>query len=493
MPDSTSVSAAARGQPPVYSANHSEARKSAPLVVDVDGTLIRHDLFWEGVLDVASHRPQLLPRLVVAGLGGKAPLKRFLACHARLSLGSFPIVESVAALISDARASGQTVVLASGSDQTQVDVLAKRVGADLAFGSNGDVNLSGRRKLAVIRRHFESFDYVGNAPVDIPLWIEARTAYATGMSRAGAMLARRRRPGLLFLDEPRSLPRIWIRALRPHQWSKNVLILLPALAAHLALSTALLVDLVAGFIALSMVASAVYLINDLSDLPHDRVHPTKRARPLAAGALSIPAAVAGAVGLVAAGVGIAAALPDPFLGVLLIYLVSALGYSYILKRHSLTDVVCLALLYTIRVFAGGALAGVQLSRWFLAFMVFVFLSLALSKRVIELRRLTRPGGELSGRGYVAADLPVLVALGLGAVNVSSLVYCLYITSDDVTVLYGRPEFLWLGLPILLYWQGRIWLSTVRGEIDDDPLVTVLRDWRSYVIAVLMMLVILLAT
>lgn len=293
----------------------------------------------------------------------------------------------------------------------------------------------------------------------------------------------------------------WLRLLRPHQWAKNLLLLVPALAAHRAADGALAARLVVAFVLFSLLASAFYVVNDLLDLDHDRAHPTKRLRPVASGDVSPGAAVAVAV-LLAAGSGVLMALllPPAFALSALVYAALTLSYSLGLKRAVFLDVLVLAALYTVRVVAGAAAAEVALSRWFLAFSVFVFLSLALVKRAVEIRGLADRGGRRSedatpvpGRGWLVSDLPVLRSLGLSSAVAGVLVYCLYITSDDVLRLYSDPDYLWLGLPLLLYWLGRVWILAARDEVADDPVVFALKDPSSYAVAALLALSVWMAS
>jgi len=284
------------------------------------------------------------------------------------------------------------------------------------------------------------------------------------------------------------------RTLRPHQWAKNLLLVLPALAAHVAWDAPRVMTLIAGFIAFSALASSVYVTNDLVDLPHDRKHPTKRFRPIASGDVKTPIAIGFAVGLLGASLVLAAQLPWRFQGVLAGYLLLTTAYSFVLKRRAMMDVIVLASLYATRVVAGAVLMDVPLSRWFLAFSVFFFFSLALVKRVTEL--IARPPQDtelLAGRGYRTTDLPVLVSLGSAAVSASSLVYCLYITGDEVNGLYAEPDLLWLGLPIILYWQARIWMLANRQAIDEDPVAFALRDRMSYLLGIAFMVIVWVAT
>ncbi len=278
--------------------------------------------------------------------------------------------------------------------------------------------------------------------------------------------------------------RAWLREIRPHQWAKNFLIFLPAMAAHLQWTRAQLTDLVAGFVAFSFLASAVYVVNDLVDLPNDRQHATKRNRPIAAGLISRNAAIAGAAILVAISAAATWQMPRLFQVTLAVYLVITTAYSFALKRRVLLDVICLAGLYTIRVVAGSTLVDAPLSQWFLAFSIFFFFALALVKRVAELRPLVSETStkEIAGRGYAGPDLPMLTSLGTSASMASALVYCLYITSSEVTRLYRHPKLLWMGLPLFLYWIARVWLLTARGRMNEDPVVFALRDRMSYLIA-----------
>ncbi len=273
-----------------------------------------------------------------------------------------------------------------------------------------------------------------------------------------------------------------LRALRPHQWAKNALLLVPALAAHLAWTPALGLDLLGGFAAFSLLASALYLVNDVLDLRHDRLHPTKSRRPLASGQLSVATALGAAAVLFVAAAALALGRGVHFQLTLVAYLAINLAYSLDLKRRPVLDVIVLATLYATRVVAGAALVGVPLSRWFLAFSLFLFLSLALVKRVVELQALPDGvTGFVRGRSYLRADVPALVAMGAACTAASALVYCLYVTGEDAARLYAHRDLLWAGLPLVLYWQARIWLITNRGDMHDDPVVFALRDRVSYVV------------
>jgi 4-hydroxybenzoate polyprenyltransferase len=288
-------------------------------------------------------------------------------------------------------------------------------------------------------------------------------------------------------------PLVWARALRVHQWAKNLLIVVPALAAHRSPTPALAGTLALAFFSFSLLASSVYLVNDVQDVEHDRAHPTKRARPLAAGHLTLAQAATAAGLLALTAFALALALPPRFRAVWAAYLALSTAYSFGLKRVVVLDVMVLGALYTSRVIAGATAVDVPLSRWFLAFTVFFFSSLAILKRMVEsLGVANRDQERLAGRGWAVRDLPVLLGFGPACSVASALVYCLYITSDEVSSLYDRPDVLWLGLPILLYWLGRVWLLAHRGEVHEDPVLFALRDRPSWVVALSLAAVLVLA-
>lgn len=453
-----------------------------PLVVDVDGTLLRTDLLWEGLIQAIVRRPSRLLALVLALLQGRAAFKAAVADVSALKVDHIPLEPSAVTLIERARAAGRPIVLASAANGAQVSSLAQRIGADLVLASSATENLKGVTKLERIRAHFPTFDYVGNDHADTPIWAAARHAFA--VNPGPRALRQVRRLGLdLEIVRPRRWPlRALVRSLRPHQWSKNALLALPAVAAHELFSWDVGMALVAGFVAFSTLASAVYILNDLVDLPNDRAHPSKRHRPLASGELSIPLALISVAVLALVSGLIAWRLPLAFQALLIVYVVVTTAYSLVLKQRPILDVITLAGLYTIRVAAGAALVAVSLSRWFLAFSVFFFFSLALVKRVVEIgHRAAEDSSRIPGRGYRAGDVPTLRSLGTTAVMASALVYCLYITGAEVEELYSQPDLLWIGLPILLYWQSRVWLLAGRDTLHEDPVTFALTDRASRVL------------
>ncbi len=277
-----------------------------------------------------------------------------------------------------------------------------------------------------------------------------------------------------------------LRAMRPHHWLKNALVFVPILLSHSIFDPRnLLYGLIAA-ISLSFAASAIYLMNDIIDVEADRRHPTKRLRPLAAGEISEAQARAAVPCLLAASFGVTWFLPKPltFLLALCAYLVIAMVYLFWLKRKLLMDVMSLAALHTLRILAGNAATMIALSHWLLAFAVFVFFSLALVKRYAELLlALDGTGLRSMGRGYQAGDLEALSQLGIASGCISALILALYVDSAAVKQLYQSPQLIWLICPIVLYTMARIWVLARRGQMLDDPLVFMIRDWRTQLMGV----------
>ncbi len=383
--------------------------------------------------------------------------------------------------ITAAKDAGREVWLASAADEGVVAPLAERVAAAGCFASDGRTNLAGRAKATVLVERFGEggFDYIGNERRDLAVWKRARRAIGVGLSAGLAREVRALDNDARFLPGLGGHPRDCLRALRPHQWVKNLLVFAPLIAAHETQAGLYLVA-TGVFGALSACASGTYLLNDLLDLPHDRRHTSKRHRPLAAGKAPLLPMMALSAGLVTGGLTLAFWLSVTAGLYVLLYLVVTFAYSLVLKRQTFVDVITLAVLYTIRALAGAAAVSVALSPWFLSFFLFIFLALAIVKRQSELHLLRESNqSEAGGRAYFAEDLAVLAALGAASSFASVVLLTLYINSPEVSERYARPELLWLVCPLLLYWLGRMTLLANRGGVDDDPVVFALNDRTSW--------------
>jgi 4-hydroxybenzoate polyprenyltransferase len=295
----------------------------------------------------------------------------------------------------------------------------------------------------------------------------------------------------VFLDR-RPLPRTLLKAIRIHQWSKNLLLLAPLMLSH-KLRPEAIAAAVAAFFCFSFMASANYLVNDLLDIESDRAHPAKRFRPFAAGDLPVAGGIALALLLVAASLALLPRLPHQFALWLAIYIVTTMAYSLYLKKMALVDVLVLSGLYTLRLLAGGAATGTLISHWLAGFSIFLFLSLAMVKRFSELENLRERGvAAIHGRGYLAADLEQMRSFGTSSAYAAVLLFAIYIARPDVEALYKHAGRLWLIVPLLLYWLNRVWLLGSRGEMDEDPVVFALRDRVSLAVGAGVLAVALLA-
>ena len=471
-----------------------------PLYVDMDGTLLATDALWEMLIRLIRTRPWLLFSAPFWLIKCKAFFKRKLVSHITLNPVLLPYNEPVIDYLNQERRKGREIILATASDRKAATSVANHL--DLFSGvlaSDGTINLAGNAKLSAILVHADGadFDYMGNSWPDVPIWHRASRAILVRPSRR--LLAKAGQTSCVeaVLGTRPPFLHVFLRTLRVHQWSKNVLLLVPLLLAHKFTDNSRLISAFLAFVAFSLAASGVYILNDLLDLESDRQHPTKRSRPLASGLLPIPVAFATALLAIASSVGIASAfLPMLFLGVLLIYQATTMAYSFALKRIAILDVIVLAGLYTIRVLAGAVATDVPVSPWFLAFSTFLFLSLAFVKRYGELRLAGNRGGDagfLEGRGYQPGDLDLLRSVGASSGYVAVAVFALYINSGDVHLLYARPAALWLIGPLILYWITRVWFLAHRGKMHDDPVVFALTDAHSYILAGLIAILLVVAS
>ena len=471
----------------------SDRANEVPLCVDLDGTLIRSDLLVESALGLARNNPFNILRCGVWLLRGKAAMKREIAARSEIDVSLLPYDERVVEWL---RNSPQHRVLCTASDRKYADAVASHVGVfDEVIASDGERNLAGANKAqALIDRYGErGFDYAGNAAPDLKVWRYARRAIVVNASDGLARSAASVTEVDQVLPRHGGGARAWIKALRLHQWMKNLLVFLPLLASHKLFQIDAAVLSVLAFISFGLCASGVYLLNDLLDLEADRNHPRKRLRPFAAGTLPLVSGLFAAPALTLAAFALALIVGAKFALVLLGYWVLTLAYSFKLKRIAMLDTVALAALYTVRIIAGTVAIHSLLSFWLLAFSMFLFLSLALVKRYTELQSLLQRGRSRSdGRGYEVDDLSLIQSLGGASGYLAVLVLALYINSSASEALYRHQQALWLLCPLLLYWVSRVWLKAHRGLMDDDPVVFALTDYVSRIVLALCAVVVIVA-
>ncbi len=450
-----------------------------PLCVDLDGTLIHSDLLLESFLLLIKSNPLYVLCVPWWLLRGKAHLKAQIANRVTLDGGALPYTESLLQWLRAQKAAGRTLWLCTASDKRLAQAVADHVGLfDGVMASDGQVNLAGGNKASHLVARFgeRGFDYCGNHRVDLAIWAHARQAIVVNGDEALLKKAAQLTQVSHTVSPQPAGIKVIAKALRVHQWAKNALIFVPLAAAHKLTEVAALGDSILAFVAFSLCASSVYLLNDMLDLEADRQHHSKCKRPFAAGRLSLLFGLIAAPVLLLLAMGLALLLPLKFFGVLAVYYVATLAYSFGLKKVEMIDVLALAGLYTIRIVAGAAATDIPLSFWLLMFAIFIFLSLAIVKRYAELF-VMRQQGKLSakGRGYQVEDIGLLQSLGASSGYLSVLVLALYLNSPDVAVMYHHPKMAWGLVPIMLYWVSRIWMQTHRGQMHDDPLVYALKD------------------
>ncbi|MES2817389.1 MAG: UbiA family prenyltransferase [Pseudomonadota bacterium] len=469
-----------------------------PLVIDLDGTLLRSDILLESGLAFIKARPTRLLAPLAWLFKGKANLKQRLAEAAELDVSCLPYDPAVLDLIETERSTGRPIVLATASNRRYAEQIAAHLQVfDQVLASDAQTNLTDKAKRDCLVATFgeQGFDYVGNSRDDLSVWAAARYAYIANPEPG--VLARATTLGNVaqVLDGHRAGLKDWLKALRVHQWLKNLLIFVPLLAAHLLDEPGVLLDGIIAFFLFGLCASSVYVLNDLLDLEDDRHHSTKRERPFAAGVLALKSGIllCPLLLLVAFG-GAAWLLPWPFMAALGLYYSITLAYSVWLKRLMVVDVITLAGLYTMRIIAGALALQVIPSFWLLAFSMFIFLSLALVKRYAELRTARSQGrtDKARGRGYYPDDLEMIASMGAASGYLSVMVLALYIQDQATASLYRYPEIIWTACPLLLFWVSRMWMLTHRGAMHDDPIVFAIKDRVSLAICSLIVLVFWLA-
>jgi 4-hydroxybenzoate polyprenyltransferase len=497
---------AAAGESPagVPAPEESSAQLAIPLCVDLDGTLVKSDTLVDAVLALARQHPVALLSIPGWLAQGKAAFKRQVTDAIALDVTALPYNQPLLEYLFHQHAHGRPIYLATAADRGLADRIATHFPIFTGvLASDGMLNLAGENKFRAFQERFgEAFSYIGNASPDLPTLtrcLHPMIANPTGGLRSGLKSAGIR-PDRVFLDRVKPW-KAWLKAIRLHQWAKNALIFLPLLLAH-AWKMGTLLSSALAFLAFGLCASATYIVNDLLDLEADRRHHSKRRRPFAAGDLSalsgcvvvivflmVSAALALVLPGVAGRLGLALHPLYGFAAWLAIYAVTTSAYSFKLKRVVLVDVIVLSGLYTVRIIAGSAATGVEVSAWLGGFSVFFFLSLAFVKRFAELEGLRlRGAAPTNGRGYLVADIEQLRSFGTAAAYASVVVLTLYISGQE-TALYHHPRRLWLLVPVMLLWLSQLWLLAARGQLNEDPVVYAITDKRSLLLGVLVLAIV----
>ncbi len=462
---------------------------SLPLCVDLDGTLILTDSLWESCLRLISQRPWMLLLLPLWLLSGKAGFKHKVAQHVQLDATSLPYNTRLLQYLTKQKLQHRHLVLVTAANRNIAERIAEHLNIfDEVLASDQYHNLSGSNKASVLCEKFgeKGFVYAGNAHVDLKVWQYAAAAVVVNGTPRLQQQAQQYTPleYALPVEQPLTL-KIWLKAIRVHQWVKNLLLFVPLLLAHAWDMDNAFVITGTAFLAFSLAASAIYLFNDLMDLDSDRAHATKRLRPLAAGVLPVQYGIMLMPLLLAAALLLAWQIHTEFMLILLLYLVLTTAYSLFLKPIELIDVITLTSLYTLRIIAGGIALQVDISYWLVAFSLFIFLSLALIKRFSELKNLISQQGEkVQARGYHIDDLYAVGLFGISSAYVAVMILVLYIHDLQADTLYANPDWLWLVSISILYWISHLWLLAWRGKMNEDPILFAIRNKASYYVALI---------
>lgn len=464
------------------------------IVCDLDGTLIKTDMLFESVFLLIKKNPIYILLLPIWLAKGKAHLKSEIEKIIKINPESLPYNNDVISFLENEKNKGNKLVLATASNQN----IANKIGDylnifDEVYGSSKDFNLKSKNKRDFLNDKFGKgkYSYIGDSSADLKVWKDSKFAYVinNGLAKKHKIDNLKEEIG----DKPKSTLKLIIKEIRVYQWVKNFLLFIPALMAHKT-NLDIYTTLSISFIAFSLLASSVYVLNDLLDLEADRQHPRKKNRPFASGNLSLLYGFILLPILIVISFGLSISyLPFEFTLTLLIYYIITNLYSFKLKKLELLDIITLASLYTIRIISGGFAVDVPISPWLLAFSMFMFLSLALLKRYTELLTMLKENKlTASGRGYHVEDIDIIRSFGTASAYISILVYALYAYSEQVQVLYNKPIIMWVVAVLLLYWITRIWFLAHRGKMTDDPIVFTGKDYVSWIIGILVGIMVLWA-
>lgn len=461
-----------------------------PVVIDLDDTLIRTNVLHELALIYLKRNPLRIFRLIGWLSKGKAALKTELGKRVTLDVDGLPVNEDVVAFAEEQKARGARIILATATDSLIARRIARRFGfIDEVIATENGINLKGAEKAKRLAGRFPGgFTYVGDSSADLKVWAVAKSAVVVSSSNSLARRAARVIPverRLTVGDAGRAM----LRVMRPHQWAKNALVFAPLILAGMSGEGSAWLQAGMAFLALSLLASGTYVINDLFDLQEDRQHWSKRNRPIASGALSISHALMLCGSLLLAAIALAALSGPAVFALLTAYAVLTVSYSLALKRQPITDAFVLATLFTLRLGVGIAAVGAEVSPWLLVFSMFLFGSLSLAKRYTEITRMAQHDRtQIAGRGYIAEDAALVLAMGIASGLAAIVIMVLYLIEDAFSeAFYADPVWLWSFPAVLFLWIGRVWFVSHRGELHDDPVAFAVKDRTSLMLGTVMAL------
>ena len=469
-----------------------------PLCVDLDGTLVKTDLLFESFLSLIKLNLLYLFLVPLWWLKGKANFKHQIAKRVDLDVNSLPYNQNFIKYLSAETDRGRLLILATASNEKYAIQIANKIGIfSEVLASNQHINLSRKVKADLLIKKYgkQKFDYAGNSSDDLIVWEHSRKAIVVNADRNIIRKVEKITTVQKIVEQKKQGVLLFLKAIRIHQWVKNVLIFIPIVTAHQI--TNFKIDALGfwAFLSFSFCSSGIYVLNDLIDLESDRLNEYKKNRPFASADLSIQFGLTIIPLFLTISFALAVILPPDFMLAIACYLVFTTMYTFYFKKIIMLDVIVLAFLYTMRIIAGHEATGIPYSFWLFAFSLFLFFSLALLKRYSELYNLQKDNNQLHawGRGYYIGDISHISQIGSSSGLIAILILALYINSREVMALYQTPMLLWLICPLMLYWISRVWLKAGRGEIHEDPIIFAFKDKVSYILAVFVFLIIAVAT
>ncbi|MCD6046856.1 MAG: hypothetical protein K0S08_503 [Gammaproteobacteria bacterium] len=464
-----------------------------PLFVDLDGTLLFNDslqeVFWRLLL---KHPWYAINAVFLLLTQGRAAFKAFIANHVPLQSIQWAINPAVVQLLKAEKSRGRKIILLTASNEKIARHIVEPLNLfDHIEASSENRNFKGGEKLSWIRTRYpgEEFLYAGNSQDDLILWRHAHESIIVNPSNSVLKEAKKVSKEVRLIQNCPNFFQRWKKTLRIHQYSKNFLIFIPLLLSGKFLHPTLFLNSLLAFIAFCAMASGSYILNDLVDIDHDRMHATKKNRPFAAGIMECISGLGCALSLIVIALVISAFLPISFLLTLICYLILTVSYSFYLKRLAIIDVFTLSILYLIRILAGSAATGIVISNWLFAFGLFFFLSLAYLKRFIEIDRLDE--NYVKGRNYKKQDLLLVKIYGICLGLISTLIFTLYLNANATAGIYKHPQGLWLIALFLLYWINHVWHAAVHHNIHDDPVEFALKDKPSLIVGCCIIIIVIL--
>lgn len=471
-------------------------KKSHVIVVDLDGTLTFTDTFFESLICLIKKNIFYLLILPFWLLQGKSKLKSKVSDRIFLDATLLPYNKKLIEFLLKEKKKNKKIILCSATDKRIANSVAEHLNLfDEVIASDKLLNVAGINKKKLLEKKFgkKNFDYAGNSKIDIKVWEAAKSSIVVNANKSVIHQAKKITNFCKVFPKQKLKILDWLKIFRIHHWIKNLIIFIPLIAAHQINNFQILPALTIIFFSFSICASGIYIINDLIDLQSDRKHLSKRNRPIASGILSIQNAILLSIICITLSIVLGLVVSTKYIIYLVFYLLLNILYSLYLKRFILIDCFVLVIFYNLRIIVGGLIGNIEISFWLFMFSTFIFLSLALIKRYIELQKYKNTTNKyLYGRGYKSSHARIVKILGLVTGYLSVFILFLYANASTTSILYNEPKIIWFVVPVFFYWMYRMWLKAEKNEIDDDPIIFIIKDKISIFLSLLILIIFVIA-